>query len=33
VEGNRRSQAQVERLAIVTADPAFEPYDVTVVWD
>jgi PIN domain nuclease of toxin-antitoxin system len=27
------AQAQVERLPIVTADPSFADYDVTVVWD
>jgi PIN domain nuclease of toxin-antitoxin system len=27
------AQAQVERLAILTADPSFDAYDVTVVWD
>jgi PIN domain nuclease of toxin-antitoxin system len=27
------AQAQVERLPIVTADPAFDAYDVTVVWE
>jgi PIN domain nuclease of toxin-antitoxin system len=27
------AQAQVERLSIVTADPLFDAYDVTVVWD
>jgi PIN domain nuclease of toxin-antitoxin system len=27
------AQAQVERLAIVTADPAFGAYDVPVVWE
>lgn len=27
------AQAQVERLPILTADPAFAAYDVTVVWD
>jgi PIN domain nuclease of toxin-antitoxin system len=26
------AQAQVERLSIVTADPSFDAYDVTVVW-
>lgn len=26
------AQAQLERLTIVTADRAFEPYDVPVVW-
>jgi PIN domain nuclease of toxin-antitoxin system len=26
------AQAQLERLPIVTADPAFEAYDVAVVW-
>jgi PIN domain nuclease of toxin-antitoxin system len=26
------AQAQVERLSVITADPAFDPYDVTVVW-
>ena len=26
------AQAQVERLPIVTADPSFADYDVTVVW-
>jgi len=26
------AQAQVERLVIVTADPDFDPYDVTVSW-
>ncbi len=26
------AQAQVERLPILTADPAFAAYDVTVVW-
>jgi PIN domain nuclease of toxin-antitoxin system len=26
------AQAQVERLPIVTADPSFDAYDVTVVW-
>jgi PIN domain nuclease of toxin-antitoxin system len=26
------AQAQVERLPVITADPAFDPYDVTVVW-
>jgi PIN domain nuclease of toxin-antitoxin system len=26
------AQAEVERLPIVTADPAFEVYDVKVVW-
>jgi PIN domain nuclease of toxin-antitoxin system len=27
------AQAQIERLAIVTADPAFRDYDVPVVWE
>src|ERR1700710_954125 len=27
------AQAQVERLPVVTIDPAFVAYDVTVVWD
>jgi PIN domain nuclease of toxin-antitoxin system len=27
------AQAQVEGLAIVTADPDFGPYDVTVAWE
>lgn len=27
------AQAQLERLPIVTADPAFGDYDVTVVWE
>ena len=27
------AQAQVERMPILTADPAFAAYDVTVVWD
>jgi PIN domain nuclease of toxin-antitoxin system len=27
------AQAQVERLPIVTMDPLFNDYDVTVVWD
>lgn len=27
------AQAQVERLPILTADPAFAAYDVTVIWD
>lgn len=27
------AQAQVEHLAILTADAAFDAYDVTVVWD
>jgi PIN domain nuclease of toxin-antitoxin system len=27
------AQAQVERLPVVTADPSFADYDVTVVWD
>lgn len=27
------AQAQVERLPILTADPAFNAYDVMVVWD
>lgn len=27
------AQAQVERLSIVTADPAFDAYDVDVIWD
>lgn len=27
------AQAQAERLPIVTADPSFDAYDVTVVWD
>lgn len=27
------AQAQVEQLPIVTADPSFDSYDVTVVWD
>ena len=26
------AQAQVERLPVVTADPSFAAYDVTVVW-
>jgi len=26
-------QAQVERLAIMTANPSFDAYDVTVVWE
>ncbi len=26
------AQAQVERLPILTADPAFDAYDVTVLW-
>lgn len=26
------AQAQVEKVAIMTADPAFDAYDVTVVW-
>jgi PIN domain nuclease of toxin-antitoxin system len=26
------AQAQTERLAIVTSDPAFRKYDVRVVW-
>ena len=26
------AQAQVERLTILTADPSFDAYDVTVVW-
>jgi PIN domain nuclease of toxin-antitoxin system len=26
------AQAQIERMAIVTADPAFRKYDVRVVW-
>lgn len=26
------AQAQVERLPVVTADPSFDAYDVTVVW-
>jgi len=27
------AQAQVERLPVLTADPAFNAYDVRVVWD
>ncbi|MBS1879702.1 MAG: type II toxin-antitoxin system VapC family toxin [Actinobacteria bacterium] len=27
------AQAQVEQLAIFSADPAFDAYDVTVLWD
>jgi PIN domain nuclease of toxin-antitoxin system len=27
------AQAQVERLAIVTADPDFDDYDVAVTWE
>jgi PIN domain nuclease of toxin-antitoxin system len=27
------AQAQAESLSIVTADPAFADYDVTVIWD
>ena len=27
------AQAQLERLSVVTADPAFGDYDVAVVWD
>lgn len=27
------AQAQVERLAIFTADPSFADYDVQVIWD
>lgn len=27
------AQAQVERLPIVTADPAFAAYDVPLIWD
>lgn len=27
------AQARLERLPILTADPAFADYDVTVVWD
>lgn len=27
------AQAQIEGLPIVTADPAFSDYDVTVLWD
>lgn len=27
------SQAQLERMPIVTADPAFASYDVAVLWD
>jgi PIN domain nuclease of toxin-antitoxin system len=27
------AQAQVERLPIVTADPSFNSYDVTLVWN
>lgn len=27
------AQAQIERLPIVTADPAFAAYDVEVVWE
>jgi PIN domain nuclease of toxin-antitoxin system len=27
------AQAQTERLAILTSDPAFAAYEVTVVWD
>lgn len=27
------AQAQVERLPVLTADPLFADYDVTVVWD
>jgi PIN domain nuclease of toxin-antitoxin system len=27
------AQAQLERLPIVTADPAFDDYDVTVIWE
>lgn len=27
------AQAQLERLPVVTADPAFGEYDVAVVWD
>jgi PIN domain nuclease of toxin-antitoxin system len=27
------AQAQVEQLPIVTADPAFDAYDVTVAWE
>jgi PIN domain nuclease of toxin-antitoxin system len=27
------AQAQLERLPIVTADSAFEAYDVDLVWD
>lgn len=26
------AQAQVEKLPVVTADPSFDSYDVTVVW-
>lgn len=27
------AQAQLERLPVVTADPAFGDYDVAVIWD
>lgn len=27
------AQAQAERLPVATADPVFDDYDVTVVWD
>lgn len=27
------AQAQAERLPIVTVDPAFDQYDVTVIWE
>jgi PIN domain nuclease of toxin-antitoxin system len=27
------AQAQIEGLPIVTADPAFTPYDVVVIWE
>lgn len=27
------AQAQVEQLSVVTADPVFADYDVTVIWD
>lgn len=27
------TQARAERLPILTADPDFAPYDVTVIWD
>lgn len=27
------AQAQIEQLPVVTADPAFADYDVTVIWD
>ena len=26
------AQAQVERLSLVTHDPRFEPYDISIVW-